>query len=104
MVPNPAVLNLRTLLNGKTMQNGYADDMIFSIPEIVSHLSKVCTKVELHHLNFFLIKTGTYPSTWNCHYHGDTMWYRRFAEPASLSTARRPATHQYQSRIGYSDL
>jgi 2-keto-4-pentenoate hydratase/2-oxohepta-3-ene-1,7-dioic acid hydratase in catechol pathway len=24
------------------MQNGYADDMIFSVPEIVSHLSKVC--------------------------------------------------------------
>lgn len=24
------------------MQNGYADDMIFSVPEIVSHLSRVC--------------------------------------------------------------
>ncbi|KAJ5217871.1 uncharacterized protein N7469_011496 [Penicillium citrinum] len=39
-IPNPADLNLRTSLNGKTMQNGYADDMIFSVPEIVSHLSK----------------------------------------------------------------
>ncbi|CAI7652524.1 unnamed protein product [Penicillium pancosmium] len=40
LIPNPAELNLRTFLNGKTMQNGYADDMIFSVPEIVSHLSK----------------------------------------------------------------
>ncbi|KAJ5085759.1 hypothetical protein N7532_010530 [Penicillium argentinense] len=39
-IPNPADLNLRTSLNGKMMQNGYADDMIFSIPEIVSHLSQ----------------------------------------------------------------
>ena len=53
MVPNPADLNLRTLLNGKIMQNGYADDMIFSIPEIVSHLSKVCTKVELPYFESF---------------------------------------------------
>ncbi|KAJ5157320.1 uncharacterized protein N7482_008420 [Penicillium canariense] len=39
-VPNPAKLNLQTSLNGKTMQNGSADDMIFSVPEIVSYLSQ----------------------------------------------------------------
>ena len=40
-IPNPAVLNLKTRLNGKIMQSGAADDMIFSIPEIVSYLSQV---------------------------------------------------------------
>ncbi|KAJ5609936.1 hypothetical protein N7510_006655 [Penicillium lagena] len=39
-IPNPNVLELRTFLNGKTMQNGSASDMIFSIPEIVSYLSQ----------------------------------------------------------------
>ncbi|KGO36421.1 Fumarylacetoacetase, C-terminal-like protein [Penicillium expansum] len=39
-IPNPAVLNLKTRLNGKIMQSGAADDMIFSIPEIVSYLSQ----------------------------------------------------------------
>ncbi|KAJ5163012.1 uncharacterized protein N7500_004842 [Penicillium coprophilum] len=39
-IPDAAVLNLKTRLNGKIMQNGSADDMIFSIPEIVSYLSQ----------------------------------------------------------------
>ncbi|OQE25256.1 hypothetical protein PENSTE_c006G08971 [Penicillium steckii] len=39
-IKDPTNLNLHTSLNGKTMQNGYADDMIFSVPEIVSHLSR----------------------------------------------------------------
>ncbi|KAJ5084534.1 hypothetical protein NUU61_009113 [Penicillium alfredii] len=39
-VPDPAVLQLRTSLNDRMMQNGSADDMIFSIPEIVSYLSQ----------------------------------------------------------------
>ncbi|KAJ5852150.1 uncharacterized protein N7529_011535 [Penicillium soppii] len=40
LVPDAAVLNLKTSLNGKIMQNGSADDMIFNIPEIVSYLSQ----------------------------------------------------------------
>ncbi|KAJ6044427.1 uncharacterized protein N7446_002622 [Penicillium canescens] len=39
-IPDAAILNLKTSLNGKIMQNGSADDMIFSIPEIVSYLSQ----------------------------------------------------------------
>ncbi|CAG8898237.1 unnamed protein product [Penicillium egyptiacum] len=39
-IPDAAVLNLKTRLNGKIMQNGSADDMIFSIPEIVSYVSQ----------------------------------------------------------------
>lgn len=41
LVPDATVLNLKTSLNGKIMQNGSADDMIFKIPEIVSYLSQV---------------------------------------------------------------
>lgn len=40
-IPDAAILNLKTRLNGKIMQNGSADDMIFSIPEIVSYVSQV---------------------------------------------------------------
>lgn len=40
-IPDAARLNLKTRLNGKIMQNGSADDMIFSIPEIVSYVSQV---------------------------------------------------------------
>lgn len=45
-IPDAAILNLKTSLNGKVMQNGSADDMIFSIPEIVSYLSQVWWKVQ----------------------------------------------------------
>jgi hypothetical protein len=33
-IPDAARLNLKTRLNGKIMQNGSADDMIFSIPDL----------------------------------------------------------------------
>ncbi|KAJ5789503.1 uncharacterized protein N7518_006514 [Penicillium psychrosexuale] len=39
-IPNPAVLNLKTRLNGKIMQNESADDMIFNVPGIVSYVSQ----------------------------------------------------------------
>ncbi|KAJ5183798.1 hypothetical protein N7492_001414 [Penicillium capsulatum] len=39
-IPDPTVLRLTTHLNEKSMQNGSADDMIFSVPEIVSYLSQ----------------------------------------------------------------
>ncbi|KAF2727220.1 hypothetical protein EJ04DRAFT_570577 [Polyplosphaeria fusca] len=42
-IPDPANIELRTELNGEVMQRGRGDDMIFSIPEIVSYLSQGTT-------------------------------------------------------------
>ncbi|PTB62622.1 hypothetical protein BBK36DRAFT_1144629 [Trichoderma citrinoviride] len=43
VVPDPSVLQLRTVLNGQVMQQGEASDMIFTVPKIVSFLSQGCT-------------------------------------------------------------
>ena len=40
-IPDPSVLEVKTVLNGKTMQQQVASDMIFSIAEIIEYLSKV---------------------------------------------------------------
>lgn len=40
-IPDPSALEVKTVLNGKTMQKQVASDMIFSIPEIVEYLSMV---------------------------------------------------------------
>lgn len=42
-IPDPEVIELKTTLNGETMQKGRVDDMIFSIPEIISFLSQGTT-------------------------------------------------------------
>lgn len=42
-IPDPSVVELKTVLNGEVMQEGRADDMIFSIAEIVAHLSQGTT-------------------------------------------------------------
>lgn len=42
-IPDPSVIELKTVLNGQVMQRGRADDMIFSVAEIVSHLSQGTT-------------------------------------------------------------
>lgn len=42
-VPDPEVIELRTVLNGEVMQEGRVDDMIFSVAEIVSFLSQGTT-------------------------------------------------------------
>jgi 2-keto-4-pentenoate hydratase/2-oxohepta-3-ene-1,7-dioic acid hydratase in catechol pathway len=42
-LPDPSVLHLKTVLNGKTMQDKPAKNMIFSVSEIVSYLSIVST-------------------------------------------------------------
>lgn len=42
-IPKPSVIELRTELNGQVLQKGRADDMIFSIAEIISHLSQGTT-------------------------------------------------------------
>jgi 2-keto-4-pentenoate hydratase/2-oxohepta-3-ene-1,7-dioic acid hydratase in catechol pathway len=41
VLPDPAVLLLKTTLDGRVMQDKPAKNMIFSIPEIVSYLSVV---------------------------------------------------------------
>lgn len=42
-IPDSTAIEVKTTLNGETMQEGRADDMIFSIPAIVSHLSQGTT-------------------------------------------------------------
>ena len=42
-IPDPKVIELKTVLNGTVMQEGKVDDMIFSVPEIVSYLSQGTT-------------------------------------------------------------
>ncbi|KAI4664063.1 uncharacterized protein J4E79_003564 [Alternaria viburni] len=42
-ISNPGDIELKTVLNGETMQYSLANDMIFSIPEIVAYLSQGTT-------------------------------------------------------------
>ncbi|KAI1496464.1 fumarylacetoacetate hydrolase [Biscogniauxia marginata] len=42
-IPDPTVIELKTELNGVTMQEGRADDMIFAVPEIIAYLSQGTT-------------------------------------------------------------
>jgi len=55
-VPNPQNLNLTMDLNGKRMQTGNTDKMIFSVAEIIEHISHLFT---LHPGD--VISTGTPP-------------------------------------------
>ena len=38
-LPNPQILPLRTMLNGRIVQESYTGDMIFSVAEIIAYLS-----------------------------------------------------------------
>jgi 2-keto-4-pentenoate hydratase/2-oxohepta-3-ene-1,7-dioic acid hydratase in catechol pathway len=42
-IPDAGGIELKTVLNGETMQSSLANDMIFSIPEIVAYLSQGTT-------------------------------------------------------------
>lgn len=42
-LPDPAVVRLQTVLNGEVMQDARADDMIFSVAELVAYLSQGTT-------------------------------------------------------------
>lgn len=42
-IPNPNNLHLRTILNGKTMQDWTTSDMIFDVPKLISFLSEGTT-------------------------------------------------------------
>ena len=39
-IPNPQALGVRCQLNGETMQDGHTSDMIFSVAELIAHLSR----------------------------------------------------------------
>jgi len=55
-IPDPQVLDMRCVLNGKTMQTGHTSDMIFSVAQLITHLSQDTTL-----LPGTLILTGTPP-------------------------------------------
>src|ERR1700736_6376742 len=42
-IPDPGVLRLRTVLNGKTVQDSSTSDMVFSVPFLVSYISSLAT-------------------------------------------------------------
>ena len=53
-IPDPHVLQVRTLLNGKEMQNSNTKNLIFNVPKVISYLSRGATL-----LPGDLIPTGT---------------------------------------------
>ena len=53
-VPDPQALSMKLLVNGKLMQNGTTANMIFTVAEIIAHLSELMT---LHPGD--IIATGT---------------------------------------------
>jgi len=55
-IPDPQVLDVSCLLNGETMQSGNTSDMIFSVAELIAHLSRDTTL-----LPGTIILTGTPP-------------------------------------------
>lgn len=55
-IPNPQILSVRCLLNGKTMQSGHTSDMIFPVAELIARLSRDTTL-----LPGTVILTGTPP-------------------------------------------
>lgn len=40
-ITDPANLKLKTTVNGKTLQDGKSEDLIFTIPEIIEYVSRV---------------------------------------------------------------
>ena len=55
-IPDPQALRVRCLRNGETMQDGRTSDMIFTVAELIAHLSRDTTL-----LPGTLILTGTPP-------------------------------------------
>lgn len=59
-IPDPNALLLKTVLDGKVMQDGKAADFIFSIPEIVSYLSVVsCLSICIRGNRILIARQGT---------------------------------------------
>ena len=42
-IPNPNALDIRTVLNGQTVQSANTSDMIFDVPTLIEFLSADCT-------------------------------------------------------------
>jgi 2-keto-4-pentenoate hydratase/2-oxohepta-3-ene-1,7-dioic acid hydratase in catechol pathway len=42
-VPDTAALRLRTVLNGRTVQDAWTSDMVFSVPFLISYISSLAT-------------------------------------------------------------
>jgi acylpyruvate hydrolase len=42
-IPDPGSLHLRTVLNGKTVQEASTSDMVFSVPFLISYISSLAT-------------------------------------------------------------
>jgi acylpyruvate hydrolase len=42
-VPDPSALRLRTTLNGRTVQDAWTSDMVFSVPSLVRYVSSLAT-------------------------------------------------------------
>ncbi len=55
-IPDPQALDVRCLLNGETMQTGNTSDMIFTVAQLIAHISRDTTL-----LPGTLILTGTPP-------------------------------------------
>lgn len=55
-IPNPGALRLRSILNGRTMQESVSSDMIFDVPALIESLSSTMTLRE-----GAVILTGTPP-------------------------------------------
>ncbi|KAJ5122120.1 hypothetical protein N7526_009057 [Penicillium atrosanguineum] len=102
-IPNPSVLQLRTYLNGIMMQEGSADDMIFSIPEIVSYLSQACAAKQNYNTSF-LTRSGAHAIAWNGYHYWHALWNRGVAKATALLTARGRSANQHKPWAGYSTL
>lgn len=55
-IPDPQALGVKCLLNGETMQDGHTSDMIFTVAQLIAHISRDTTL-----LPGTLILTGTPP-------------------------------------------
>jgi acylpyruvate hydrolase len=42
-IPDPGLLRLKTVLNGKTVQDACTSDMVFSVPFLISYISSLAT-------------------------------------------------------------
>lgn len=43
LIPDPATLQLKTVVNGETRQESPVSDLVFDVPAIIAHLSKGTT-------------------------------------------------------------
>jgi 2-keto-4-pentenoate hydratase/2-oxohepta-3-ene-1,7-dioic acid hydratase in catechol pathway len=91
-IPDPSVLRLRTVLNGKVMQDGKARDMIFSVAKIVSFLSQVrnailclCLRCRRTGNSLTLRSKGMHIAAGYHHPHRHAVWDRNKPRSGCLS-------------------